>query len=99
MHRDPCHEICEVSASGTGFPPYLLEHRQRPNCKLLCGATEVRAQDTWFVHRSDSPVLTFWRLGFSLDEHDVALKDLQQPSVGLFLIRAGPSRMLQLRQT
>ena len=62
------------------FAPYLLQHREGPNCKLLCGATMVPAQDTWFVHRSDSPVLTFLGLEFSLNEHDVAPKDLQQPS-------------------
>ena len=82
MHRVPCHQFRE--ASGTRFPLYLLQHRQGPNCKLLCGATMVPAQDTWFVHRSDSPVLTFCRLEFSLNEHDVAPKDLQQPNVGLF---------------
>ena len=65
--------------------PYFLQHRQGPNCKLLCGATMVPAQDTWFVHLSDSPVLTIWRLEFPLNEHDVAPKCLQQPNVGLFL--------------
>ena len=60
----------------------------------------VPAQDTWFVHRSDSPILTFCRLKFPLNEHDVAPKDLQQPNVRLSLVPAGePSRMLQLRQT
>ena len=71
--------------------------RQGPNCTLSCG---VLAQDTWFVGRSDSPVLTFGRLKFHLNEHVVAPTGLQQPNVGLFLIRAGgPSQLLQLRQT
>ena len=58
-----------------------------------------RTQDTWFVHRSDSPVLTFKKLEISLNEHGVAPTTLQQPNVGLFPIRAGgPSRLLRLRQ-
>ena len=60
----------------------------------------VPAQDTWFASRLDSPVLTFWRLEFSQNEHVVVPTGLQQPNVGLFLIRAGgPSQLLQLRQT
>ena len=60
----------------------------------------VPAQDTRFVSRLDSPVLTFWRLEFSLNEHVVAPTGLQQPNVGLFLIRAGgPSQLPQLHQT
>ena len=59
--------------------PCLLQKRQGPNCKLLCGAAMVRAQDTWFVRRSDSQVLTFWRLELSLNEHDVAPTGLYQP--------------------
>ena len=59
----------------------------------------VPAQDTWFVHRSDCPALTFGKLEFSLNEHGVAPTSLPQPNVGLFPIRAGgPSRLLRLRQ-
>ena len=76
-----------------GFQSYSKNfvHRQRqgPSCTLSCGATMVLDQDTWFGRRSDSPVLTFWRLEFSLNEHGVAPTGLQQPNVGLFLIRAG----------
>ena len=96
MHCDPCNHFCEASV--TGFP-VLASTPTGPNCKLSCGATMVPAQDTWCVHRSGSPVLPFWTLEFSLSEDDVAHQDLQQPNVGLLLIRAGPSRMLQLRQT
>ena len=53
------------------FSPNLLQHRQGPNCKLSCGATMVPAQDTWFAHRSDSPVLPFWTLEFSMNDDDV----------------------------
>ena len=88
------HHFCETSAC-----PYLLQHRQGPNFKLLGDATEGPAKDTWFEHRSESPLLTFSRLEFSLNEHDAAPTDLQQPSVGLLLMRAGgPSQLLQLRQ-
>ena len=51
------------------------------------------------MHRSDSPILTFGKLEFSLIKHGVASTCLQQPNVGLFPIRAGgPSRLLQWRQ-
>ena len=77
---------------------FVHQQRQGPSCTLSCGATMVLAQDTWF-RRSDSPVLTFWRLEFSLNEH-VVPTSLQQLKVGLFLIRASePSQLLQLRQT
>ena len=60
----------------------------------------VPAQDTWFVYRSDSPVLPFWSLECSLSEHDVAPTSLQQPKSDFFPIRAGDtSQLLQLRQT
>ena len=59
----------------------------------------VPARETWFVHRSDSPVLTFWKLEVSLIWHGVVPTGLRQPNVGLIPIRAGgPSRLLQLRQ-
>ena len=28
------------------------------------GTVMELAQDTWFVHRSDTPILTFWKLEF-----------------------------------
>ena len=96
----PLQSILRSFSFGYRLPCTLPQHQQEPNCKLLCGAKVVLAQGTWFGRRSDSPVLTFGRLEFSLNEHDVAPKGLQQPGVRLFLNRAGePSRLLQLRQT
>ena len=82
----------------TAFITTCHHQRQGPNCTFSCGATEVLAQDTWFVHRSDCPALTFWKLEFSLHETGVAPTSLQQPNVGLCPIRArGQSRLLRLR--
>ena len=39
----------------TAFITTCHHQRQGPDCKFSCGATLVPAQDTWFVHRSDSP--------------------------------------------
>ena len=61
------------------FESITTLNREVPNCTLSCGPTVVPAQDSWFVHRSDSPVLTFWKLEFSLNEHGVAPTSLQQP--------------------
>ena len=89
MHRDPCHHFCEASVAG--FFVLASTPTGTQIASFLCGATMVPAQDTLCVHRSDYPVLTFWRLEFFLNEHDVAPKDLQQPDVGLFL---NPSRTI-----
>ena len=49
-------------------PPNGIHHDlpscidQVPNYTLSCGVVMVLAQYTWFGHRSDSPVLTFWKL-------------------------------------
>ena len=78
---------------------FTLLHRHVPNYTLSYGVVMVLVQDTWFVRRSDSPVLTLWKLEYSLNEHGVAPTSLQEPNVGLFPIRAsGPSRLLRLRQ-
>ena len=74
----------EIDASTKHHPTAFIttyhHQRQGPNCTFLCGATVVSAQDTWFVHRSDCPALTFWKLEFSLNEHT----SLKQPNVGVF---------------
>ena len=75
----------------TAFITICHHQRQGSNCTLSCGATVVPAQDTWFVHRSDCPALTFLETRI--------FPELAQPNVGLFPIRAGgPSRLLRLRQ-
>ena len=63
--------------------------RQGPNYKFSCGAAGGPAQDTWFVHNSDSPVPKFWKLEFSVNEHVVVPTSLQPPNIGLFPVRAG----------
>ena len=73
----------------TAFITTCHHQRQGPNDTFSCGATVVPARDTWFVHRSACPVLTFWKLEFSLIEHGVVPTGLQQPNAGLFQIRAG----------
>ena len=78
----------------TAFITTCHDQRQGPSYTFSSGA-----EDTWFVHRSDSPVLTFWKLEFSPNERGAAPTSLRQPNVGLFPIRAGgPSRLLRLRQ-
>ena len=57
--------------------------RQGPHCTFSYSATMVPVQDSWFVHRSDSPVLTFLKLEFFLNEHGVIPTSLSQPNVGI----------------
>ena len=84
----------------TTFITTCHHQRQGPNYTFSCGETVDPARDTWFVHRSDSPVLTFWKLELSLNEHGVAPIRLQQQDVGHFPIRVDePSRLLRLHQT
>ena len=82
----------EIDASTEHHPTAFIttchHQRQGPNYTFSCSAAVVLAQDTWFVHRSDSPVLTFWKLEFSPNERGVAPTSLRQPNVGLFPIRA-----------
>ena len=58
----------EINASTNHHPTALIttchHQRQGPNYTFSCGAIVVQAQDTWVGHRSDSPVLTFWKLDF-----------------------------------
>ena len=59
----------------------------------------VLARSALFVHHSNSPTLTFWRLEFSLNESGAEPTDLHQRSVELFLFRVdGPSRSQQLHR-
>ena len=75
-------------------------HRQVPNYTLSYGAVMVLVQGTLFVHHSDSPIPTLWRLDFSPNERDAQPINLPQPSVELFLIRVSePSQLLQLHHT
>ena len=63
MHRDLLDRFLrtdEIDASTKHHPTtFITTCHQGPNCTLSCGATMVPAQDTRFVSRLDSPVLTF----------------------------------------
>ena len=79
MHRDPCNHFAKLQLRIQVALYLASTSTGSRNYKLLCGAKVVLAQGTWFGRRSDSPILTFWRLELSLNEHDVLPKDLQQP--------------------
>ena len=106
MYRDPLDRFLmtdEIDASTKYHPTTFIRtchhQRQGPNLHAFVWRNNGSGP-RYFVRHSDSPVLTFWRLEFSVNEHVVAPTGLQQPNVGLFLIRAGgPSQLLQSRQT
>ena len=88
MHRDILNESLmtnKIDVLTKHHPAALITtcHHQQQGLDgtFSCGAAVVPAQDTWFVHRSDSPVLTSWKLEFSLNERGVAPTSLQQPNV------------------
>ena len=102
MRHEPLNEFLEMDASVKHHPPAFIaichHQQQEPSWTFSCDATVVLVRETWFVHRSDSLVLTFWQLEFSLNERDVAPTSLPQPSVGLFPDQVDePPQLRQLR--
>ena len=76
IRRDLLNKFSEIDASTKHHPPAFIaichHQQQEPSWTFSCDATVVLVRETWFVHRSDSLVLTFWQLESSLNERDVA---------------------------
>ena len=87
-----CSERVEIDASTQHHPTAFIttchHQRQGQNYTFSHSAAMVLVRGTLFVHRSDCPVLTFWKLKFSQNEHGVAPTSLQQPTIPIAAVES-----------